>query len=107
MSALWGSARLGTAATALLVTCACALCIVTACTTTLRSVGEDCLKDEDCTSSICSQLKCAAAPIVLDGASEVPSGDASVSGADGDAAADAPVDTSPHAEAASDAPSGG
>jgi hypothetical protein len=34
---------------------------------TSRGLGEDCLKDQDCLSGICSQLKCAAAPPLIDG----------------------------------------
>jgi hypothetical protein len=37
------------------------------CQVTSRSLGEDCLKDQDCLSGICSQLKCTAAPPVLEG----------------------------------------
>lgn len=49
---------------------AVALCIVgasAACQLTSRGLGEDCLKDQDCLSGICSQLKCAAAPPLIDG----------------------------------------
>jgi hypothetical protein len=35
---------------------------------TQRSLGEDCLKDEDCLSGICSQLVCAALPPTIDAA---------------------------------------
>jgi len=33
---------------------------------TRRAVGDDCLKDDDCLSGICSQLRCAAAPPTID-----------------------------------------
>jgi hypothetical protein len=31
-----------------------------------RSLGEECLRDQDCTSGVCAQLKCAAAPPLID-----------------------------------------
>ncbi len=37
----------------------------TGCQLTTRSLGESCLKDQDCLSGICSQLTCAAAPPLL------------------------------------------
>jgi hypothetical protein len=37
-----------------------------ACVQSQRALGEDCLKDQDCLSGICSELQCAAAPPVLD-----------------------------------------
>jgi hypothetical protein len=43
-----------------------------ACLETRRSLGEDCLKDDDCQSRICSQLRCAAAPPTTDAPSELP-----------------------------------
>jgi hypothetical protein len=49
---------------------AVALCTMgasAACELTSRGLGEDCLKDQDCLSGICSQLKCAAAFPVLEG----------------------------------------
>jgi hypothetical protein len=42
------------------------LMVSSACTETRRSLGEGCLKDEDCTSGICSGQQCAAAPPLLD-----------------------------------------
>ena len=44
---------------------------IAACSETRGSLGQDCLKSEDCLSSVCSQLKCAAAPVLLDGAPDV------------------------------------
>jgi hypothetical protein len=38
---------------------------VVACAETRRTLGEDCLKSEDCLSGICESLKCAAAPPIL------------------------------------------
>lgn len=37
-----------------------------ACMETRRSLGDDCLKDSDCLSGVCSQLHCAAAPPTID-----------------------------------------
>lgn len=37
-----------------------------ACAETRRSVGEDCLKSQDCLSGICSQLVCIASPPTTD-----------------------------------------
>ncbi|MDP9033272.1 MAG: hypothetical protein M3O50_00570 [Myxococcota bacterium] len=37
-----------------------------ACTETRRALGEDCLKNVDCLSGICSQLRCAAQPYLSD-----------------------------------------
>jgi hypothetical protein len=42
-----------------------------ACLETRRSLGEDCLKDGDCQSGVCSQLRCAAAPPTTDTKSEI------------------------------------
>jgi hypothetical protein len=71
-----------------------------ACIQTKRSLGEDCLKNDDCLSGICSQLKCAAEPQLLD--AEV--------GAD--VTEDAPLDAGPDGagvvtDAAGDAGTGG
>jgi hypothetical protein len=33
---------------------------------TRRSLGEDCLKNDDCLSGVCSQLHCAASPPLID-----------------------------------------
>jgi hypothetical protein len=45
----------------------CAIGASAACQLTSRGLGEDCLKDQDCLSGICSQLKCAAAFPPLNG----------------------------------------
>jgi hypothetical protein len=58
--------RLG-AAGAFVAVAACALALP-ACVETRRTLGEDCLKNVDCLSGICSGLRCAAAPPILDGA---------------------------------------
>jgi hypothetical protein len=78
-----------------------------ACTQSQRALGEQCLKDQDCQSGICSQLQCAAAPALLDGAVNGPSSDAG--GPEGAAPSDAPAsdavpsDAMPSADAASNA----
>ena len=35
------------------------------CIETRRSLGEDCLKNDDCLSQVCSQLRCATSPPTL------------------------------------------
>lgn len=75
-----------------------------ACTETRHILGEDCIKDQDCQSDICSNLKCAAAPPLLDrDASTHPAADSStdaVAEAGGDAStADAPAEAAPDAAA--------
>jgi hypothetical protein len=66
-----------------------ALVITLSCSETRRGPGEDCLKDDDCLSGICSQQHCAAAPPLLDGEPPVPAEGGPDSA--GDAALDAPV----------------
>ena len=66
------------------------MALLAACSETRRSLGEDCLKDGDCVSGTCSQLRCSAPPRLLDGAISPLPGDASAPPADaGDAAVDA------------------
>jgi hypothetical protein len=55
--------------------------LLAACTETRRPHGEDCIKDQDCLSGICSGLKCVAAPPTLEAGPPLP-----------DAAPDAPLD---------------
>src|SRR5215472_13336794 len=40
--------------------------LVVACVELKGSLGADCLKDEDCQSGVCTQLKCAALPPALE-----------------------------------------
>ena len=40
--------------------------LVGACMETRRSLGEDCLKNDDCLSGVCSQLRCASVPTTTD-----------------------------------------
>jgi hypothetical protein len=47
---------------------ACALLL--ACGETRRSIGEECLRDEDCLSGTCSAQECAAAPVLVTGTTE-------------------------------------
>ena len=74
------------------------MALLAACSETRRSLGEDCLKDGDCLSGICSQLRCASPPRLLDGAiaplpadataAPVDAGDGSVDAGEGGAAPD-------------------
>jgi hypothetical protein len=59
--------------------------VVVACVELKGSLGASCLKDEDCQSGVCTQLKCAAQPSVL----ELDAG----ADAAGDATTDAPPST--------------
>jgi hypothetical protein len=85
MSARTRRRVLGVGLLALAIACAAA------CAETRRSLGEDCLKDPDCLSGICSALHCAASPPIL-GNEPPPSQDAGAdavsdaSGEGGDAA---------------------
>jgi hypothetical protein len=58
---------------------------IVACAETRRSLGEACLKNEDCLSGICSDQQCASAPPLLD--AEAPAIDAAPEAAAVDAAA--------------------
>ncbi|HEX3772028.1 MAG TPA: hypothetical protein VHV30_14230 [Polyangiaceae bacterium] len=69
------------------------LALASACQELGGSIGDDCLKDQDCQSGVCSELHCAAQAPLLD-AAYVPPGDATLdapleSGAEG--GADAPA----------------
>jgi hypothetical protein len=77
--------------------------VVVACVELKGQLGSDCLKNQDCQSGVCSQLKCAeapplfefeagpdAAPDAADGGT--PETDGPVSTPDGTAASDAPAD---------------
>lgn len=75
--------------------------LATACAESKRSLGEDCLKDQDCLSGMCVQLHCGAAPEYTDAmtesdaaASADAAGDASQDGASMDAPAEAASDAS-------------
>jgi hypothetical protein len=54
-------------------------CLAGGCSPSQRALGEECLKDQDCLSGICSQLQCAAEPPLLDGAASAPSADGALS----------------------------
>ena len=58
-------ARIGALAFALLAPAA-------GCADMRRSLGEDCLKNQDCQSDVCSSLKCAAPPPLLDASAAIP-----------------------------------
>jgi hypothetical protein len=101
-----------------------------ACSQLKGSLGDDCLKGEDCLSGVCSQLHCAAAPTLFDaqvlpdaGADAPGSGDSAAASGDGapvsgddatspmDSTTTPPVDatspdtgTEPTPDASSDAP---
>jgi hypothetical protein len=55
-----------------------------ACLETRHSLGADCLKDGDCISGVCTQLRCAASPPTIDSRP-------AFAQADDDASADAPT----------------
>jgi hypothetical protein len=77
-----------------------------ACADNDKSLGADCVKDEDCASGFCSGQVCVAAAPTFD--SEPPFGDAGDAGAETEPSDSRPSDasqrdTSSHPEAASDA----
>jgi hypothetical protein len=41
--------------------------LIAACSEGRGSLGDDCMKDQDCLSGVCTALRCVAAPSVLDG----------------------------------------
>ena len=41
--------------------------VASACGETRRSLGEDCIKNEDCLSNLCASSKCGSDPPLLDG----------------------------------------
>jgi hypothetical protein len=74
--------------------------VAASCTASRGSIGDDCLKDQDCISGVCAELTCAAGPTSLDGEADLePDAEAL---ADGEEAADAPA-TDVAVEAAPDA----
>jgi hypothetical protein len=52
--------------------CAGAVALVAACGETRRPVGEECLRNEDCLSSVCSAGACVPAPPFVTGAGNPP-----------------------------------
>ncbi len=46
--------------------------VVAACTETRRPIGEECLRGDDCLSSVCSARTCVAAPAVGNGVGSPP-----------------------------------
>ncbi len=74
------------------------------CVETRRSLGEDCLKDDDCLSGVCSQLRCAAIPPTIDASVLA---DVTAANPVADAPAEAPDDAqAPEAAQAPDADAG-
>lgn len=65
--------------------------MIGACTETRRTIGEDCLKADDCLSGVCSSQKCTAAPPLLDATMIPPVPDAQVEDGMSDAPADGPA----------------
>ena len=63
-----------------------------ACTETRRPLGEDCLKNADCISGVCSQLRCAVEPIILD--AQITAPEAALGEGDAPSAADELQDSS-------------
>jgi hypothetical protein len=61
---------------ALVGVCVAAMATAAGCVQTQRALGEDCLKDQDCLSGVCSQLQCAAAPPILQGVPPASTADA-------------------------------
>jgi hypothetical protein len=59
--------------------------VVGSCNEWRRSLGDECLKDQDCLSGICSQLRCGTAPPYL-------GSEGTVVGADSAGGSDAPVE---------------
>lgn len=71
------------------------------CMETRRSLGEDCLKDGDCLSGVCSQLRCATTaptldtPVVAEAAEAgMPSASSEADGTADEPSPDAPGDAS-------------
>jgi hypothetical protein len=78
--------------TAWFASTAVVLVLAGACAEERGSIGDDCLKDQDCLSGVCSELHCVAPPPLLD-AAYVPVVDATV---------DAPAETSAETSTAGD-----
>lgn len=72
--------------------------VLGACTETRRTIGEDCLKADDCLSGVCSSQRCTAAPPLLDATMSTPVPDANVE----DGMIDAPSDVRAPQDAAAD-----
>jgi hypothetical protein len=63
-----------------------AVLFVLACGETRRSIGDECLRDEDCLSGSCSARACVAAPTLVTGANgEEPDEEPQITGPEGDA----------------------
>lgn len=46
-----------------------------ACGETRRPIGDECLRDDDCLSAVCSERTCVAAPALVNGATSPPPDD--------------------------------
>lgn len=80
-------ARRGAHALAFVVPLLVATGVAGGCADTRRSIGESCLKDQDCVSGTCSQLVCVAAPPTTGVMADADSGVVAEAG-EGEAAAD-------------------
>lgn len=48
------------------------IAFVFACGESRRPIGEECLRDEDCLSSVCAERSCVSAPTLISGSSGAP-----------------------------------
>jgi hypothetical protein len=77
--------------------------IVAACTDTRRTLGDDCLKNEDCVSGLCTQFVCSTHSVLTDAALDNPdaepvadtgpAGEAAAEGGAAEAAVEAAAET--------------
>jgi len=54
------------------IACALASIVLLACGETRRSLGEECIRDDDCLSGVCASRSCVSAPSLVTGASNPP-----------------------------------
>lgn len=54
------------------LTASAAFALAAACGEQRRPIGEECLRDEDCLSSVCAARTCVSAPTLVTGASDPP-----------------------------------
>lgn len=69
-----------------------AVVLASGCMETQRGLGEECLKDADCVSGLCSELRCAAPPPTTDARPEAEGGDAATTAATSEASSEAATD---------------
>jgi len=97
--------RVGARVLALVMAGIAALSLAYACAETKRSLGDECLKSEDCLSGICSQLVCAAAAPLIDAMVENEEAGQSDVVSSGDGSAEAAADTGSGTETGADSSS--